>query len=155
MKRRATYEIRVSRLAETPGDHSVVDPEATHAFWQKVITAASWYDPEKEMLVGVYLNTKYRSIGHSLISLGSKNQTIAEPCEIFRPGIALAAYAMVLMHNHPSGDCTPSELDRRLTKRILDGSEILGMKLLDHLIIGKTTFPAYPPYFSFREAGLI
>ncbi|RYD84277.1 MAG: JAB domain-containing protein, partial [Verrucomicrobiaceae bacterium] len=94
------------------------------------------------------LNTKYHIKGVNLVSIGSLNESVAHPREIFRPLIALAAYAFVLVHNHPSGDTTPSEADRRLTARIHEGAKLLQIQMLDHIIIGES-------HFSFREAGLL
>jgi DNA repair protein RadC len=76
------------------------------------------------------------------------------PREIYRATILAGAYAHVLMHNHPSGDPTPSDADRRLTRKIQEAGQIVEISLLDHVIVGASE-PGCTPYFSFREAGLL
>jgi DNA repair protein RadC len=88
------------------------------------------------------------------ISLGSLNECLAHPRDILRPVISHNAYGFILVHNHPSGDPSPSEADRRLTVRISEAARLLQVNLLDHLIVG-TPAPGRLPYFSFREAGVI
>jgi hypothetical protein len=74
--------------------------------------------------------------------------------DIFRPVIGQSAYAFVLVHNHPSGDASPSEADMRLTRRLAEGARLLQINLLDHVIVGQP-FDGRPGYFSFKEAGTI
>jgi DNA repair protein RadC len=151
-----TYEIKISRVREVPYSDQLNDPTAVMNYWKTIIESAAWFDPEKEQLVTIMLDTKHRPISYALISLGTLNESLAHPREIFRPAIASAAYGFVLMHNHPSGDTTPSDADRRITKKITEGANILDMRFLDHIIISTgPTMPAMSPYFSFREMGLI
>ena len=88
------------------------------------------------------------------VSHGSLNESVAHPREIFRPAITHAAYALILVHNHPSGDPTPSDADLRLTRRLNEAAELLQIRFLDHVIIGSPD-NGRRPYFSFREAGVI
>ena len=88
------------------------------------------------------------------ISHGSLNESVAHPREIFRPAITYAAYALILVHNHPSGDPAPSDADLRLTRRLNEAAELLQIRFLDHVIIGSAD-NGRRPYFSFREAGVI
>jgi DNA repair protein RadC len=108
----------------------------------------------KESLRVVLLDTKLRLLRIEEISLGSLNECLAHPREILRPAIAHNAYAFILVHNHPSGDPTPSEADRRLTVRISEAARLMQVSLLDHMIVGAPA-PGRLPYFSFREAGVI
>ena len=108
----------------------------------------------KESLRVVLLDTKLRLMRVEEISLGSLNECLAHPRDILRPAISHNAYGFILVHNHPSGDPSPSEADRRLTIRISEAARLLQVNLLDHLIIG-TPAPGRLPYFSFREAGVI
>jgi DNA repair protein RadC len=78
----------------------------------------------------------------------------AHPREIFRPAISHSAYALVVVHNHPSGDVSPSEADTRLTRRIAEAAKILQIQLLDHVIVGQPLADRQG-YFSFKEAGVI
>jgi DNA repair protein RadC len=108
----------------------------------------------QESLRVVLLDTKFHLIKVEQISLGSLNESIAHPREIFKPALTYAAYAVILVHNHPSGDPTPSSADHQLTRRLLQAAEILQIRLLDHVIIGSAD-NGRQPYFSFKESGLI
>jgi hypothetical protein len=81
-------------------------------------------------------------------------ELLAHPKEIFRPAISHSAYALVVVHNHPSGDVSPSEADTRLTRRIAEAAKILQIQLLDHVIVGQP-LAGRQGYFSFKEAGVI
>lgn len=107
-----------------------------------------------ESLRVVLLDTKFHLLRVEEISLGSLNESIAHPREIFRPAIVYSAYAVILVHNHPSGDPTPSSADHRLTRSLAQAAELLQIRLLDHVIIGSGD-NGRTPYFSFGEAGLI
>ena len=108
----------------------------------------------RESLRVVLLDTKLHLLRVEEISLGSVNESIAHPREIFRPAIIYSAYAIILAHNHPSGDPTPSEADRRLTVRLAEAARLLQIRLYDHVIIG-TADNGRQPWFSFREGGLL
>lgn len=129
-------------------------PEAAFRFWQEVVADDPCHEPEKEHLVAVFLNTKLRLSAYHIVSVGSLNEAVAHPREIFRAAILAGAYAIVLMHNHPSGDPAPSEADRRLTRRVNEAADIINIQLTDHVIVG-TAEPGRQPYFSFREGGLL
>lgn len=150
----STYEVRVQRLHECPGSLKVDAPGEALTYWREKITKAPWYDPEKEMLVAIMLNTRYIAVSHAMISIGTMNECTAHPREIFRSAVALGAYGILVMHNHPSGDPSPSEADTRLTRRLAEASNILQMGLLDHVIVGTPT-EFRPGYFSFKEAGIL
>jgi DNA repair protein RadC len=109
---------------------------------------------DRESLRVVLLNAKQRLIKILTISQGSVNETLAYPREIFKPAIVHSACSFILVHNHPSGDPSPSEADHRMTRRIVEGARILQINLLDHIIIG-TPAPGRNDYFSFKEAGVI
>ncbi|MBN8710601.1 MAG: JAB domain-containing protein [Verrucomicrobia bacterium] len=129
-------------------------PESAFRFWNEVVADDPCHEPEKEHLVAVFLNTKLRLIGYHVVSVGSLNEAVAHPREIFRAAILAGAYAIVLMHNHPSGDPAPSQADHRMTKRIAEAAEIIGIQLSDHVVVG-TPETGRQPYFSFREAGVL
>jgi DNA repair protein RadC len=109
---------------------------------------------DRELLRVVLLNAKQHLIKVVTVSQGTVNESLAHPREIFKPVITHSAYSFVMVHNHPSGDATPSEADIRLTRRINEASRILDLKLMDHVIIG-TPAPGRTPYFSFKEGGVI
>lgn len=102
----------------------------------------------KEYFMALHLDGKNRIICIDIVSTGSLNQSIVHPRETFKTALLSSAAAVVLMHNHPSGDPTPSREDREITRRLKEAGEIIGVKVLDHIIVGET-------YFSFVESGLL
>jgi DNA repair protein RadC len=97
----------------------------------------------------VLLDVKNRVIGEARISEGSLSSAIVHPREVFRPAIEESAAAVILVHNHPSGEPTPSPEDRAITTRLRDAGELVGVKVLDHVVIGRNA------YRSFVEEGLL
>jgi DNA repair protein RadC len=108
----------------------------------------------KESLRVVLLDTRYHLIRVEEVSLGSINESIAHPRDVFRPAVIASAYAVVVVHNHPSGDASPSQTDHSLTRRLAEAAELLQIKFLDHIIIGAPT-ERNSGYFSFKEAGVL
>ena len=94
----------------------------------------------KEHLRGLYLNSHNRIIHDEVISIGTINSNIVHPREVFRPAIEHNAVAIVLAHNHPSNTATPSIQDIEITKQLVQAGKILGINILDHVIITKSTF---------------
>jgi proteasome lid subunit RPN8/RPN11 len=109
---------------------------------------------DREWLRVVLLNAKQQLIKVATVSQGNVNESLVHPREVFKPAIVLSAYSFIMVHNHPSGDPSPSEADMRLTRRILEGSRLLQLHLVDHLIIGMPA-PGRSSYFSFKEGGVI
>ena len=97
-----------------------------------------------------YLTEALRKEFETGIPLGR----IAHPREIFHPAVVSSAYAVIVVHNHPSGDASPSQADHSLTRRLAEAAELLQIKLLAHIIIGAPT-EGGPGYFSFKEAGVL
>ena len=102
---------------------------------------------DREKLISLMLNTKNVVIGLDVVSVGSLSASIAHPREIFKSAILKNAAAIILVHNHPSGDPSPSGDDIHLTERISKAGEILGINLLDHVILGELG------NYSFANAG--
>ena len=107
-----------------------------------------------ESLRVILLDTRYRLLHIEEVSVGSLNESIAHPREIFRPALTYSAHAVIVVHNHPSGDASPSQTDHSLTRRLAEAAELLQIKLLDHIIIGAPS-EGNPGYFSFKEAGVL
>lgn len=108
----------------------------------------------KESLRVVLLDTRYHLVRIEEISSGSLNESIAHPRDVFRPALIYPAYALIVVHNHPSGDPSPSQADHSLTRRLREAADLLQIKLLDHLIIGAPA-EGRLPYFSFKEMGAL
>lgn len=104
---------------------------------------------KKEYVRGLYLNTRSRIIHDEIISIGSLDANIIHPREIFRPAIEYGAYGFILAHNHPSGDCSPSDSDKAATRELCKIAELMQIPLMDHFIIGEND------YFSFSEKKLL
>jgi len=118
------------------------------------LVAAEMRTLHKESLRVILLDTRYHLIRMEEISLGSVNESIAHPRDVFRPAVISSAYAVIVVHNHPSGDPSPSQSDHSLTRRLAEAAELLQIKLLDHIIIGAPA-EGRLPYFSFKEAGVL
>lgn len=103
----------------------------------------------KEHFIILMLNTKNFLLGIETVSIGSLNSSIVHPRELFKSAINKSAAAIILAHNHPSGDATPSREDIEVTKRIKSGGQLLGIDVIDHIIIGDNS------YYSFKEEKMI
>lgn len=138
------------RLArETFGRQKMDSPELVHE-----LVAPEMRALHKESLRVLLLDTRYQLLRMEEVSLGSVNESIAHPREVFRPAMIASAYAVIVVHNHPSGDPSPSQADHSLTRRLAEAAELLQIKLLDHIIIGAPA-EGRLPYFSFKEAGVL
>lgn len=94
----------------------------------------------KEQFRGLYLNHHYQLIHDEVISLGTINASLVHPREVFRPAIEHSASAIIIAHNHPSGKITASEDDIKITKKLQEAGNLLGIELLDHLIIANNKY---------------
>lgn len=103
----------------------------------------------REHFVGFYLNSRHQVLRRDIISIGSLNASIVHPREVYLPAIALSAASLVLAHNHPSGDPTPSEEDLAITRRLHEAGRLLGIELVDHVVVARDA------YASFRERRLL
>jgi DNA repair protein RadC len=108
----------------------------------------------QESLRVLLLDSKLRLIRAEEITRGSVNESLAHPREVFRPAFIHSAYGVVVLHNHPSGDPSPSAADYRVTKNLLEAANLLQVRLVDHVILGSPE-GGRSPFYSFREAGLI
>ena len=110
----------------------IVDPERAAAIvWPQLV------DQQREQVVALLLDNRHRLIRVSPIAVGSLSATVVHPRELFAEAIAARAAAVIVAHNHPSGDPEPSEDDLQLTTRLVAAGSLLGIAVLDHLIIGR------------------
>lgn len=93
---------------------------------------------DRERCVAALLDTKHRLLRVATVSIGSLNRTFMAPREILRDALLANAAALVVAHNHPSGDPTPSGDDERVTRRLVRAGEVVGVDVLDHLVVGGT-----------------
>lgn len=145
----AAFEVGKRLARQTAQSEPLGTPEKIYEFMGPMLQ-----NLPRESLRVVLLDTRHRLLHDEEISLGTLNESLAHPREIMRPAVSHGAYAFVLVHNHPSGDPTPSEADRSLTRRIREAAELMQIHLLDHVIIGRQR-PGAPAYFSFKEHGLL
>ena len=139
-----------SRLArENIADTPISTPEQIYE-----LLGAEMRQLGKESLRVILLDSKLRLLRVEQVSLGSLNECLAHPREILRPAVLHNAFAFILVHNHPSGDPSPSDADRRVTMRMAEAAKMLQINFFDHVILGSPSAER-APYFSFREAGVI
>lgn len=124
--------------------YRIGSPEDVVAFFQSELSGL-----KVEKFIAVLLDTKNQIINWEVVSVGSLNASIVHPREVFVRAVRKSAASIIAVHNHPSGDVTPSAEDRNLTIRLTEAGKLMGITLLDHLIIGKNT------YYSFKEHELI
>ena len=110
---------------------------------------------DREEFRVLLLNTKNGLIKKCEVSRGSLNASIVEPREVFKDAIAASAASMILVHNHPSGDPTPSSEDIAVTKRLVKAGELLNIAVLDHIILGHRTTKRDQDFVSLKELGLM
>jgi len=103
----------------------------------------------KELFLTLHLDGKNRIIAMDIVSMGSLNQSIVHPREVFKTACLSNAAALILVHQHPTGDPSPSSEDIAITRRLKEAGEIMGIKVLDHIIVGDNE------YLSFVERGLL
>jgi DNA repair protein RadC len=112
--------------------------------------------PMQESFWVILLDRKNHAIGRVMISLGTLTSALAHPREIFKPAILASAAAIIVSHNHPSGDPVPSAQDLQVTRLLREASNLLQIPLLDHVIVG---YPESDPsglgHYSFRNSGLL
>lgn len=124
-------------------------PETRYTSPEQIYHAFSFLMQEtKEYFLALHLDGKNRILCVDIVSIGSLNQSIVHPREVFKTALVSSAAAIILIHQHPSGDPKPSSEDIAITRRLKESGELLGIKVLDHIIIGTD-------YLSMLEAGLI
>lgn len=113
-------------------------------------------DPTVEWFHVILLNRKNRPMGRSCVSRGTATSALAHPREVFRPAIIANCPGIIAVHNHPSGDPSPSSADIRVTRALREAARAVQIDLLDHVIIGeKDADPNNLGFYSFAEAGLL
>lgn len=118
----------------------------------RVLKALRRYrDKDREHFLAVYLNSRSQAVALEVVSVGTLRASLVHPREVFKGALLNNAAAVIVAHNHPSGDCTPSAEDREATRRLQKAGELLGIPLLDHIVIARGT----DKYTSFKEGGLL
>lgn len=110
---------------------------------------------EQEEFWVIHLNTKNHMISKHLVTKGLVDRSLVHPREVFRTAIKEGCNRIILVHNHPSGDPTPSEHDIQSTRMLLEASRIVGIEIIDHIVVGFQRADSLREYVSFRELGLM
>jgi len=143
------YRIPIYRVALVRDGSQKADEKQIRGSWMAAHIFREFLgDVDREHFCVMMLNTKLRVIGIHTVSIGSIDATIAMPREVFKPAILSNAASVILCHNHPSGDPTPSRDDISLTARLAEAGSMLGIKVHDHVVIGDGT-----QYYSFSESS--
>lgn len=153
-RERGEYKVVCVRECDVPDDPCDT-PERAVEFWRQHITASSMYDSMKECCAVVFLNVRRRITGFHMVSIGTLDSALIHPREVYRPAIIAASSAVILMHNHPSGDPAPSDADIRVTRDIARAGQLLKIELLDSIVIGQTAPGRHKGHTSLRELGCI
>ena len=127
----ASFELAKRILSKNINNTVLPSPQKIYEHFKPL-----YYNVKQEQLYAVYLNTKGKIIGKKLISIGNINSSLIDDKSIFKWAYKFSASAIILVHNHPSGDQTPSKEDVKITFQLIKQAELLGFVLLDHVIIG-------------------
>ena len=137
--------VRVELVRDATSDYVEHPIGSAAAVWHLLRDEmASW---DRERFLTLLLDGRHKAIGLEEVSVGTATASLVHPREVFKGIILANAAAFILVHNHPSGDPTPSREDREVTERLKKASELLGIRLLDHIVFGREGF------HSFAEAG--
>jgi len=143
-EKHAFYHVRLVREGRPVYSPAISAPVDAVDFFRKKIA-----DCVQERFVALYLNARNVPIGWQEISRGSVSASIVHPREVFLPAISLVASSLILAHNHPSDDPTPSRDDIDLTRRLSEAGRLLGIEVLDHIVVTAGDF------LSLKERGLL
>ena len=145
-------EYKVTALRECPVPEAMAiceTPDHAVAYWKMHIATHPYFNPECECLVVLFLNVRKRVKGHQLVTIGTMDMMLTHAREIFRAAIISSASSIAIMHNHPSGDSSPSEADIKVTRDMIRAGQLLKIEVIDHIIIGSGT----PGFASLRGLG--
>ena len=138
-------KIQYSLIKEGPAETLTTPLHVVH-----YLEGAFDEDPTVEWFYVILLNRKNIPIGRTVVSRGSASSTVVHAREVFKPAILAGASGIIAVHNHPSGDPTPSRADIQVTRQLRQAGQIIGIDLIDHMIVGHNC-----SYYSFSEAGLV
>lgn len=152
------HEVRAIRAAQmvlgesaTPG--LCENPAAAAAFWRQAVATATWFNPEQECGVVLHLNARRQIKSFKLAGIGNRDAILMDPVTVFREAVVASASAIVIMHNHPSGDPSPSQSDITVTRELTRCGQLLKIPVCDHVIMGATAPDRVQDYCSLRELG--
>ena len=131
------YKLVSLRECPLPAEMQLCDtPDKVVDYWNAAIKSSPLFNPECECFFALLLNTRRRVKAHVLVAHGTLDTILVHPREVFRAAITAGAAAVVLAHNHPSGEATPSEADIKVTRDLIRAGQLLKIDVVDHVIIG-------------------
>lgn len=139
------YTLNREKISEVADGIYMTQPEKVAEFLRAIGLASQ----EQEHLVALIMNPKNMVVGYYTVVIGLVDTAYVHSRELFRQAIIMNATGLVMAHNHPSQHCEPSHDDVRITSHMKEAGDIIGIKLLDHIIVSETS------YFSFREKNMI
>ncbi|MBA7524447.1 hypothetical protein ES705_16585 [subsurface metagenome] len=125
------------------------NPETVAEIFRNTLKNECWVDQQKEHFWVMGLNVKNRVMYLELVSLGILNESVIHPREVFKSAIIKGIANLIFCHNHPSGESEPSQNDIDITRRLKEGGDLLGLKVLDHIIISENNL------YSFQTEGIL
>ena len=142
------FKVIALRDCPVPEQLQICDtPDRAAEYWRLHIASNPYFNPDCECFVVLILNTRRRVKGHQLVTIGTMDTLLVHPREVFRVAVITSASAVILMHNHPSGDPAPSGADVTVTRELIRAGQVIKIEVLDHVIMGN------PNYSSLREHG--
>jgi DNA repair protein RadC len=154
MKQPQEYKVVSLRECPTPDALRVCEtPQQAADYWRLHVVQHPYYNPDCECFVVLMLNVRRRVKGHHLVTIGTLDTILVSPREAFRTAVVACAAAVILMHNHPSGDPTPSEADIKVTRDLIRAGQLLKIEVLDHVIMGQPTKDRPEDFLSLRQLG--
>ena len=117
------------RGRKVPVEQRIATPAAAVSLARRVV-----HDESREHFTALYLDSRHGPIAHSIVSVGTATASLVHPREVFQTAVLTGACALLVLHNHPSGDVTPSAEDRAVTQRLADAGQTLGIRLLDSIV---------------------
>jgi DNA repair protein RadC len=142
------FKVVALRDCPVPADMLICEtPQQVVDYWRLHIATHQYFNPDCECFVVLLLNTRKRVKGHHLVSIGTMDTVLVHAREVFSVAVTMKAAAIVLIHNHPSGDPTPSEADTKVTRDLIRAGQLLKIEVVDHVIMGN------PKHSSLRELG--
>jgi DNA repair protein RadC len=142
------YKVTALRDCPVPDEMLLCDtPEKAVEYWNLHVATGPYFNPECECMVVLLVNTRRRVKGHQLLTMGTKDTLLVNTSEVFRTAVIAGSAALIIMHNHPSGEPEPSEADIKVTRDLIRAGQLLKIEVLDHVIVG------HPNYCSLRQLG--
>lgn len=140
-----TPEIRLRKKNGLLKTCKVTSSEDAEVFFREIFDQTQI--EVREQMMAIFLNSANNTVGYYLVSIGGIAATLCDPRLVFRAAIENGATSMIVAHNHPTGNLTPSDQDKQLTRKLVEGGRILDIKVLDHIILTAQS------YFSFADEG--